>query len=53
MVWYPGFKVKKKLQAVEDELIEAGYEDFVVATDRGSFRWTLAPRPARTENPDC
>jgi hypothetical protein len=36
-------KIREKLQAIEDELIEAGYDDFVVATDRGYFRWTLAP----------
>ena len=27
------------LQRAEDALIEAGYDDFVAATERGSFHW--------------
>lgn len=43
------FKIRDRLQAIEDELIEAGYNDFVVATDRGSFQW-LAQKAARQLN---
>ena len=35
--------ISEFLQAVEDALIEAGYENFVVATDYGTFHWTKAP----------
>lgn len=38
-----GRGVREVLQAVEDALVDAGYDDFVVATDRGTFRWMLAP----------
>jgi hypothetical protein len=38
------------LQAVEDALIDAGYDDFMVATDHGTFRWR-AVESARG-NPD-
>jgi hypothetical protein len=36
------------LQAVEDALVDAGYDDFMVATERGIFHWQTAA-PAREE----
>lgn len=35
-----GRGIRQVLQAVEDALIDAGYDDFVVATDRGTFSWS-------------
>jgi hypothetical protein len=34
-----GFGVREVLQAVEDVLIHEGYDDYMVATARGSFHW--------------
>jgi hypothetical protein len=34
----PGLGIREVLQGVEDALIDAGYDDFVVATNRGTFR---------------
>ena len=36
--------VRDVLQAVEDALVDAGFEDFVVVTDRGSFHWQTVER---------
>jgi len=30
-------KIRERLQAIEDELIDAGYYEFIVATDAGTF----------------
>ena len=38
-----GRQIQKVLQSVEDALLQAGYEDFVVATEHGTFLWTRAP----------
>jgi hypothetical protein len=35
------------LQFVEDALLQAGYEDFAVATKHGTFQWTRAPESRR------
>jgi hypothetical protein len=43
-----GGGIREVLQAVEDALVDAGYDDFVVATERGSFHWQTAER-AREE----
>ena len=43
-----GRGVREVLQAVEDALIDAGYDDFVVATEHGSFHWRTVER-ARAE----
>jgi hypothetical protein len=32
------------LQSVEDALVDAGYDDFVVVTERGSFHWRTVER---------
>ncbi len=37
-------KIRARLQAVEDELIESGYDEFIVATDGGSFVWRTVAR---------
>jgi hypothetical protein len=37
-----------RLQAIEDELIEAGFDEFIIATDAGSFIWRTLAR-ARAE----
>jgi hypothetical protein len=39
-----GLRIRAKLQEIEDELVSAGYDDYVVATDRGSFRWQTMAR---------
>jgi hypothetical protein len=39
-----GLGIKERLQEIENALVEAGYDDFVVATERGSFHWPLAPQ---------
>ena len=43
-----GRGVRQVLQAVEDALVDGGYDDFAVATDRGTFRWQTVER-ARAE----
>ncbi len=35
-----GTGIREVFQAVEDALVENGYDEFVVATDLGSFQWT-------------
>jgi hypothetical protein len=32
-------KIRDRLQAVEDELVEAGFDEFIVATGAGTFVW--------------
>jgi hypothetical protein len=39
-----GKGAREVLQAVEDALIDAGYDDFVVATEHGTFRWRTVER---------
>jgi hypothetical protein len=39
-----GMGIREVLQSVEDALIDAGYDDFVVATERGTFRWQTVER---------
>ena len=39
-----GGGVRQVLQAVEDALMDAGYDDFVVATEHGTFRWQTVER---------
>ena len=34
-----GLTVEEVLQAVEDVLVEAGYDDLAVTTDLGTFCW--------------
>ena len=43
-----GRGVRQVLQAVEDALIDAGYDDYVVATEGGTFHWQTIER-ARAE----
>jgi hypothetical protein len=43
-----GRGIREVLQAVEDTLVDAGYDDFMVATDRGTFHWQTVER-AREE----
>jgi hypothetical protein len=40
--------IRDRLQAIEDELIAASFDEFIVATDAGTFTWRTAAR-ARTE----
>jgi hypothetical protein len=44
-----GMGVREVLQTVEDALIEAGFDDFMVVTERGSFHWMTVER-ARQAN---
>jgi len=39
-----GKGVREVLQAVEDALMDAGYSDFMVATEHGSFHWQTVER---------
>jgi hypothetical protein len=41
-------KIRDRLQAIEDELLEAGFDELIVATDSGSFIWRTVAR-ARAE----
>ena len=43
-----GGGAREVLQAVEDALVDAGFDDFVVATQRGTFHWQTVAR-ARTD----
>jgi len=45
-----GRSVREVLQAVENALVNAGKDEFVVATERGTFQWQTFER-ARTEIP--
>jgi hypothetical protein len=48
-----GRGVQEVLQSVEDMLMDAGYDDFVVATKHGSFNWrTVRAEAAETEIED-
>ena len=37
-------KIRDRLQAMEDELIAAGSDELIVATDSGSFIWRTVAR---------
>jgi hypothetical protein len=39
-----GMGIREILQSVEDALMDAGYDDFMVATEHGSFRWQTVQR---------
>ena len=39
-----GLGVREVRQAVEDALIDAGYDDHMVVTQRGSFHWMTVER---------
>ena len=39
-----GRGVREVLQAVEDALVDAAYDDFVVVTEHGSFHWQTVER---------
>jgi hypothetical protein len=41
-------KVRELLQAVENAIVDAGYDEFVVACERGTFKWQSVER-ARAE----
>ncbi|HLH10603.1 MAG TPA: hypothetical protein VKV77_01850 [Methylovirgula sp.] len=43
--------INEALQAVEDALIELGFDNYVFATERGTFRWQTIER-AITEASD-
>lgn len=45
-----GLGIRDVLQEVENALIENGYDDFVVKTKDGSFRWRLS-ETARRKKP--
>jgi hypothetical protein len=41
-------KIRDRLQRIEDELVEAGFDEFMVACDAGTFTWRTVQR-ARAE----
>ena len=44
---------KRKLQAIEDELVDKGYDEIVVATKRGSFWWRTTARAKVEEDAEA
>jgi len=42
-------RIRDRLQAIEDELVAAGFNEFIVATDAGTFTWRTVER-ARAEH---
>ena len=44
-----GMGVRQVLQTVEDALIEAGFDDFMVVTERGSFHWMTVERARQAD----
>ena len=42
-------RIRERLQAIEDGLVEAGFDEFIVATDAGTFTWRSVAL-VRTEN---
>jgi hypothetical protein len=32
-------EIRERLQVIEDELVDAGFDEFIVATDAGTFTW--------------
>jgi hypothetical protein len=40
------------LQAVEDALVRAGYSDYIVVTERGSFHWMTVERARERQAED-
>jgi hypothetical protein len=42
-----GMGIREILQSVEDALMDAGYDDFMVATEHGTFRWQTVERARR------
>jgi len=41
---YRGSALREALQRIEDALIDAGYDDITVSTNRGSFHWMTVER---------
>jgi hypothetical protein len=41
-------EIRDRLQAIEDELVEAGFDEFMIACDSGTFTWRTVAR-ARAE----
>ena len=41
-----GLGIKERLQEVENALMHAGYDDFAVMTEHGTFHRSLAPKQA-------
>jgi hypothetical protein len=44
-----GMGVREVLQTVEDALIEAGFDDFIVVTERGLFHWLTVERARQVD----
>ena len=44
---------KRKLQAIEDELVDKGYDEIVVATKHGSFWWCTTARAKVEEDAEA
>jgi hypothetical protein len=42
-------KIRDRLQAIEDELVAAGFDEFIVACDAGTWTWRPVAH-ARTEH---
>jgi hypothetical protein len=44
-----GMGIQQILQAVEDMLIDAGYDHYMVATEHGTFSWETVGRARAVE----
>jgi hypothetical protein len=44
--------VQEVLQAVEDALMRAGYDDYMVVTEHGSFHWMTVERALERQAED-
>jgi hypothetical protein len=44
-----GMGIQQILQAVEDMLIDGGYDHYAVATEHGTFQWELVDRARARE----
>jgi hypothetical protein len=44
-----GLRIREILQAIEDALIDGGYDHYVVATEHGTFQWETVDRARARE----
>jgi hypothetical protein len=44
-----GMRIREILQAIEDALIDRGYDHYVIATEHGTFQWETVDRARARE----
>ena len=47
----PPKEVREFLQAIENEIIDAGYDELIVACERGTFKWQSIERARAEDGP--